>query len=130
MAGSIGSYNFVTLKGAVNLGSGENLEAITRANVDGVAYRKTGKRGEPFEMISAVDLTSYSSAATTYENYKALQGTLQTLTIEGGTIYTNMAILNVVEVARQPIITSSGGQNANSTVLLECRWLLQSTNYN
>ena len=128
MTAKIGTFNFVSLKGNVNPAKGEQLEVITRANVDGVAFRKTGKRAESFEMQSLVDgLSSTETALTLLDSYKAMQGTLVTLTLEDGSIYNNVMVLRVTEIERLPIKSSVGGIVPGSDYLLRCSWTLQMT---
>jgi hypothetical protein len=129
MPAGIGSYNFIAFKGGVNPGTGENLEEITRPNVDGVAYRKIGKKAPPFQMISIADVANDAAATSLLNNYKALQGTLATIELEGGSTYTNVAVLSVEQMERIPVTGSIGGLVEGSTVILKCRWVLQATAY-
>ena len=127
MPAGIGTFDFISLKGGVIPGSGEQVEEITRPNVDGVAYRKIGKRGEPFEMESLVDVLDAAAAKTLLTNYKALQGTLQNLELEDGSIYSNVIVLNIRETGRQVVTNSIGGLVANSTILVRASWTLEMT---
>lgn len=127
MSASIGSFTFLTLKGGVSIGSGMTLQEITRPNVDGISYRKVGKRGEPFQVNTVIDLLNYPTAKTRVSDYAAMQGTLVTLVEESGSTWNNVLVLNTRHVETVPIRSSVGGITANSLVLLSMVWTLRMT---
>ena len=107
--------------------AGENLEEITRPNVDGIAYRKIGKRALPFQMISVVDVDSASAAQSLLLNYKAMQGALQTIEDDTGEEWPYTAILQVEHISTKKIKSAVGGISTNKEYLLTCRWSMQAT---
>lgn len=123
---SIGGRSVISVGGAMNLGTGENLEHITRPHVDGVAYRKVGKRGKPFNLQTVVDLGSGVACKTELEVYKDLQGTLVTVQDDVGVQFTNLAVLEVQRVSVVQVISPVGGVNGGNH-LLRCAWTLQPT---
>jgi len=126
----VGNFLFITLKGTVEPGTGENLDVITRPNVNGVAYRKIGKRSNPFVMSGIVDSLTEASAKDLVYDYKELQGTLVTIKDERGRTWTNVAVLGVRTVSIIPIKTSVGHLSVtNPTQLLTTQWTLQHTEF-
>lgn len=120
---SIGGLSVITLRGGINPGTGEQLQDITRPGVDGIAYRKVGKRGRPFTMESVVDVANAAAVTTAIANYKALQGTLVTVVENNGQTWTNVAVLNVRPAEPQKVLTATTG----SDYLLRATWTLQMT---
>lgn len=123
---SIGGYTQITIRGAVDTGAGENLENITRPHVDGIAFRKIGKRGRPVEVVTVVDVASGSAAKTEFENYEALQGTLITVVDDAANSWANVAVLSVHRAGIRAVTTPVGGVRGGAW-LLRCRWTLQHT---
>jgi len=125
---SIGSQSFISLRGALQP-FGERLEEITRAGVDGVAFRKLGKRSQPYQMMSVVDVADAAAASAEIEACKALQGTLQTVTEDNSNATEEVAVLLVEVSAVQPIATPSGGtvDGDDGTFLVRLVWTLQNT---
>jgi hypothetical protein len=124
---AISTYTVLTMQGAVTPATGERLEEITRPGVDGVAFRRIGKKGAAFKLQTTVDTESAAGARTLYDNYKALQGQLVTITDTSGRIYTDIMVLNVQASAPQRILGASSGVTANPNYLLNANWQLQAT---
>ena len=123
---SIGGNSVISLRGQIDSGEGERLENITRAHVDGVAFRKVGKRGAPFAMTSLVDCASASAAKSTFGTYKALEGTLTTVVDDAGNSWSNVAVLNVRRNSIRQVYTPVGGV-AGGGWLLSCQWVFVPT---
>ena len=123
---SIGGRSVLRLTGNLEPATGERLQDITRAGVDGVAYRKVGKRAGRTQVTTLVDLGSSSAVNSEMEAYKALQGTLVTVVTESGGTYSNVAVLSVVQLPVQRTLSAVGGINGG-THLLRCQWVLQMT---
>lgn len=127
---SIGGYSFITLEGGLNPGSGEQLEEITRPGVDGVAYRRIGRRGVPFRMQSLADVANAANAHSLILNYKALQGGLVTLVDETGQSWFNVMVLRVQCSQPKYVTGMSGGLTGGQTgYLVSADWLLQMTEF-
>ena len=130
MAATIGGQSVLTFLGAVDGLLGQTLEEITRAGVDGHAFRRLGLRADPFQIDTVVDLEDAEAAEDEYAAYKALQGTLVSLVEPDATEHADLAVLRVTIVSRQAIATSVGGVNldaGDAGTLLRCRWTLQAT---
>jgi len=126
---SIGGNNMLDLTGAVVPATGQTVEDITRAGVDGTAYRQIGKRGPPFTMTSLVDVQTTAAAATLDGTYKALQGTLVTVVDCVGNSWSNVAVLDVSPIRIQAVTCATAGKSgANPGCLVSATWTLQCTN--
>ena len=123
---SIGGIDVLTFNGGVVPGTGENLQDITRINVDGVGLRKTGKKGKPFTLNSIADMDTAAETKSVAASYKALQGTLVTLVDDFQQSFTNVAVLDVTPGKPSRGRTASGGLTAGEYIL-PCTWLLQLT---
>ena len=119
---SIGSYDFITLKYG-NAPLGENVEEITRPGVDGIAYRKTGKRAVPFYMTGITTETSKGAVKTLVENYKKLQGTLVTVVDDIGNSWTNVMVLQMDYLGTKKVVSPVGGGD----YVVRSRFSLQDT---
>ena len=109
---SVGTENFITLRGEVLPKSAQSLE-ITRPNVDGVATKLVGTKGEQFQLVGVADVALGAPFATTLktkmEAYMALAGTLVTVVDDHGVSWTNIHILRVARPRARAIVTSTGG---------------------
>jgi len=126
---SIGGRSVLSIDGDFDLATGEQLEDITRANVDGISYRKLGKRGHPFQLISLVDVATAGAAKAELEAYKALQGTLVTVVDDTGASVSQLAVLSVRRAGPvRRVVNPVGGVNGGS-YLLAARWDLEPTDF-
>ena len=123
----IGSYNFIKLSGGINPGTGEQVEEITRAGVDGVAFRKIGKRGFAFEMRSVVDVADAAAAQTLVGNYKALQGSIVNIVDDTGRTWNNYIVLRVRPIQARPVTSATGGLVNDPEYLVSASWIMQAT---
>ena len=128
MPAGIANYDFISFKGGLGP-TGENLEEITRPNVDGIAYRKTGKRALPFQMISTVDVDSAEDAKDLLLDYKLLQGSLWTIEDDTGKEWENVAVIEIEHLYTRKIEGAVGGVSTNKEYLMACRWSLQMTEH-
>jgi len=123
----IGNQYFITLRGLVEP-MGETTEDITRPGADGVAFRKVGQKSNPFTMTTLVDAPTFAAAEAAIEDYKRMQGTLQSVTDDLGETHPNVLVMRVEPVRLRKILQAVGDVNPDgSTCLLECRWTLQAT---
>ena len=123
---SIGGHSVISAKGAINP-QGERLEDTTRPGVDGVSYRRIGKKSESFQLRTFTDAASAAAAkALVATTYKGLQGTLVTVVDDMGNTWNNVAVLAVDPVSVKGVNTPVGGV-VGGVVLLECLWTLQAT---
>lgn len=127
----IGSLYFVSLVGDLDP-AGQTLEPITRDAVDGVAYRELGERGDVSQLFGLAVVSSSSEAKTLIDNYKALQGTLQSIVMSEQT-WTNYLILAVQCSAPEGVAGLVGGKFAGGTDITDgasgwqvaSRWIVQ-----
>jgi hypothetical protein len=125
---SVDGNSVISLKiWGLDTGAGENLQEITRPHVDGIAYRKVGKRGRTFQGESIVDVASAASAKTTFETYKATQGSLVTVVDDAGNSWTNVAVLAVRRAGNPKRTYTPVGGEAGGGWLLRARWVFQMT---
>lgn len=120
---AIGGISFVTLKGGIQ-DFGEMVQTITRPGVDGVGFRKTGQRSDPFVLASMVDYSSAAAAQTGYESYKDKQGTLVSITDELGVSHSNFMVHKVERVSCR-YAKVIGGVGSGFRYVLRCKWTLQ-----
>ena len=103
------------------------LADITRPGIDGQAYAKVGKRGEPTVNVSCVDIDTAANAKTRVAAYEALCESLQTVKDGRGNSWPFVRV-KLIETFIQAIGTSSGGlAGATPAVLLWATWELQRT---
>jgi hypothetical protein len=127
---SIGGFEFITLKGEIDLGNGMQVEDVSRPGVNGVAFRLLQRRGEPFRLASTVDVANLAAANTLLLDYKEMQGTLQDVEDEHGTVWSNLMVLSVRTRQRQYTVGKSGGLVVGNTgYLVLADWVLQATEY-
>lgn len=100
------------------------LEEVSRANVDGEAYRKDAIRAvEATEHESEVDVADAAAAKALEDTYMAMRGQLATLTYSDGQTRA-VVIINVVPAGVKVCALSVGGQGAG-TVVVRARWTLK-----
>lgn len=122
---SIGTETFISLSGRV-LPIAETVEEISRANEDGHEFRTTGKRSAPTEHVSVSDELSKSDAKLAEDAYRAMRGTLQTVTYPDGQSRSNVMVLDVQVVSVECGEVPVGGVNGGS-VIVTARWTLMGT---
>ncbi len=104
----VGSVEFITLKGGP-AEQAEEVETITRSNIDGVRLRKTGKKPTVRVFRGKRDDTSAANAASSRRTLLAMQGTLQSITDDTGEVETNVGILRVNPGTPRRIESAIGG---------------------
>ena len=126
MTASIGGNEVLRISGEFQT-LAEEVEVITRPNVDGAAYRTMGQRSTPFRMTSVVDVDDAADAETLADTYKALKGTLVTIVDDHGQTHNYVAVLDVDIVRKKKLIVGVGGLSASMGYLVEAAWTLQET---
>ena len=132
---SIDRYEFVTLVRADAESGGpliirEQCQPISRMGVDGVAVLRTGRRSDPFQMRSGVDVINLASVSRAYALYADLIGrdayTIVWQGIDYATAYqSKYVVLDVTVLRSRYMPVQSGGLSSSSTAWLECLWTLQ-----
>lgn len=125
---SIGSISFVQLSGCPSPAR-ETLETLERIGVNGQAYRKMGKRGQPITLQAITDLTTASAADSRMATYQAMIGTRQTITDRAGNSWQNMMILDVqMSGTVQLVANNTAGPNSSAgscAALMSTIWTVQ-----
>lgn len=117
----IGSFSFITMRGARPLAPALRVEEITRDNADGHAFRDIGSRADRVEVVTLVD---NSAPATLEVNYRALMGTLVTVAMPEGLSITNVMVHDVRVEGVFKTLTPVGGIAAGTWVV-QAVWSLQ-----
>ena len=125
MSSSIGSVSFISMRGNLAL-IGEAVETWTRRGSDGLGIRKIGMVPEPVFLSTLADVTGAAGAKTAALAYKALQGSLQTITDDTGQTYSNVLIRRVNIFTPKKVLTSVGGL-VGGDHLLRAQWEVQAT---
>lgn len=124
----IGDFEFITLSRAISR-TAEQVFLEVKPGVDGTTVWQGGRRGEPFQLISAVNPADINSADDLLTAYQALQGQNPVNVKWAGRVL-NVKVL-VVDV--QPIdggmfatLTSVGGlaPGNNTSAFLYAVWTL------
>lgn len=115
----VGALQFLTVK-RPTAPPAEVPEDITRPNVDGVAFRKTGQRGETYQLIATVDLVTSANVKAMIDAAAALCGTVVTIIDDirdgsgNGTSWTLQLIHAFRVVTSHRIEGAVGGINGTS----------------
>ena len=98
----IGIHQFISLAGEI-VTPAQVKVVDDRYGVDGSEFILTGKKGQPFTLVSQVDCESYSDAVSTLNAYKQLieEGAVEV--IQGGVTSNDYGYaVNVLNVVGQP----------------------------
>lgn len=126
---SIGEFQFVSLTGEVGPPTEQIGPPIVRPGVDGVGLWKTGQRGRPFRLRSAVDYADLDTARNKLSQYRALIGADPILLKQDGYDFDGegnfkVAVLDVRATQLRKVETTAGGLNPPSNAKLVCEWTL------
>lgn len=121
---SIGGIEFIVMRGPRPVNPAERVGEITRPRVDGHAFERLGKRGQPVTLQTEVDVSNVSTA---FAAYLALQSTFVTVVDPDGQSFSNVLVLGVAKVASKKVLTPQGGVNGGDW-MLTAQWQLQPTN--
>jgi len=126
LSNKIGPFSFVSLSAPPQTPH-ERSEIIQRPGVDGTGFLRIGKKGEPFDVESRVDVTDWATANAVAASYKAIvnAGTYD-LTF-AGINYTSAGVKFVVtgvEVLSIKRLAKSSGGLSNGLALVTARWKL------
>lgn len=125
MENKIGDFQFISLSQPPQPVL-ERLEILARPGVNGVAIRKTGRRGEPFPLVSTVDHRSLQAAIDEIKKYARLVDDDPVSVTWSGIGLDAMGIkcqvLAVRPLRLSGLATAVGGLNPPSRALLVCVW--------
>lgn len=127
MQNAIGNFTFIALLGNPVPPKGQP-QVIARPGVDGVGIWRSGKRGEPFKMVSQVDAPSMRVARNAMAAYVASIEQNPVALIQDDYDYSSegwkVVVLDVVQRQCHAIISAVGGINPPSLAYLEAEWAL------
>lgn len=107
----------------------EQCQLINRPGVDGTAVLLTGKRSDPFQMRSLIDILSLAVLPAALKAYTELIGKAVEIHWQGVDYAndhdTKYMVLDVVVSRSGKLLARSGGLVPNSTAYLELLWTLQ-----
>lgn len=122
---SIGDFNFISLEGAVDA-PGQMIAIDSRPGVAGMEFTLLARKGQPFVMMSTVDMDSIFWADSELSAYKGLIDEGPVWVWKNGVPLVNaclVKVLNVTKVDVQQISNAVGNKLSNqSGALLTCRW--------
>ena len=122
---SIGKFEFLALYGRPDV-LRQQIEIAVRPGVDGVAIWKTGRRGKPFTLRSAVDANSIGHAQQLFYQYAQLIGADPVPLVFADMASVNddvlVAVLDVRPITIRAIAGGVGGLNGPSYGWCECDW--------
>jgi len=122
----IGAFQFASLSRAPEAVR-QGVEVEARSGVADVAIWRTGIRGEPFTVMSMVDVVgTRATADILYRNYEGAKGGNPVGMTQGGVIIASakFVVLDVRLIENTLMSIAKGGLN-NGTVVLRAEWTLQ-----
>lgn len=88
------NHDFISLQGAIVDPAAERIQIIDTPGIDGVAFRKIGKKPEPFTMIGSVDLDNAVNAIRDQINtYRGIVGDTCTIVDDVGNTVDNLKMI-------------------------------------
>lgn len=105
---AIGGLTFFSVMGPPDL-PGMEVQEIKRPSVDGVAFRRVGRRARPFVLTAKVDLAAAANVLNSMQAQKALQGTVVGFTDDLGNDYSFFLVRFVDVLQPQRVKMASGG---------------------
>jgi hypothetical protein len=123
----IGDFPFIHLTRAIG-GVAEQLVREVRPGVKGVTLWRTGKRAEPFALVSVVDTADCDAAEDLLHQYEDLVGQNPVpVTWEGKLLPFRVVVLHVepLEEGIHQTLIGVGGVRGTSNGLCRCVWHLQ-----
>lgn len=121
---SIDDFQFISLEGAVDM-PGQQIVVDSRPGTRGMEFTLLGVKGQPFVMVSLVDMDSIFDADLQLAAYKGLIESDPVNVWKNGValIGFRVKVLNVTKMRVDKINTAVGNKlSPLSGALLECRW--------
>lgn len=119
---SIGQFNFISLEGEYDP-TQQSLAIDSRPGVTGMDFTLTATKGQPFALISLVDVSSLAEGKQKIAEYKSL---IQLGTVgvwKDSEVYVSAKVLSVTPLMLKKISTAVGNKkSALAQALLQCRW--------
>lgn len=129
MASSIGAYSFVDVKGQVRKPQ-PRIQRLVLAGVNDARYRNLGTGGEPFQLLTRVNVADIAEGHLTMAGYIALKAAGPQTFIHDDYNYTTeesqrVQVLSVEPVQIREIVAWSGSLDDNDTAELVANWTLE-----
>jgi len=122
LTNSIGGNPFISLEGEYDWEQ-PSIQIDSRPGVTGMDFTLTATKGQPFQLISIVDVNSLEEGKTKIEEYKALISSDPVSVTKNGVVYVSAKILNVTPLSLQKIAVAVGNKKSVfAQALLTCRW--------
>jgi len=124
---SIDNNEFAIMTG-IMYGLAETLEELKRRNIDGHAFRRTGKKAKVSTVRTVVDVADVDAAEALQLVYEGLK--TEVVTVVDGRLkqHDNVVVVDVMVDIMDPVTTVIGGINGpGSGYVVEATWLLQVT---
>lgn len=126
---SIGLHKFIALHGSVEPVRQQIAPLLVRPGISGLGFMRTGVRGMPFRLTSAVDQVSLADCHALFGMYRLLIGAAAVELIQHDYNYqaeNMLAVVLDVRLARPPqeVLCAVGGLYPPSGAKLECEWEL------
>ena len=127
----LGEFEFVSLSRALSRPM-QTIEREVRPGADGVTLWRTGKRGQPFVLMSFVDCSTVEAALALLKQYEQLVGDDPVTAKWAGQEVDELLVFvhNVVpdEQGLRAILLGIGGKEGTSHAFLRCHWLVETIN--
>ena len=115
---------FITIRPSAVPQPGQNLELIDRRGFNGMASRKSGRKGQAFSVQGVTDCLDDAAAYLAVGKLSVLQGETVSYTNDHGRQY-DMTLLQVAPIEQKKIAGSVGGTTAASTIILTVQMVMQ-----
>jgi hypothetical protein len=118
------NYDFVATMG-VPVTSQQNLARHTRPGVDGIMYRRTGKRGRRYVIRTVVDKI-HANLDTWEASCRSAVGHTVTYYDAAGNDWGPHMLVDITDVRIDPSAGSVGGITASSNIVVHMNWTIES----
>lgn len=119
---SISQFSFIELEGEYDWEQ-QQIAIDSRPGVTGMEFTLLGVKGQPFAMISLVDVDSLDAGKSLIEDYKDLVAADPVSVWKNGVLYVSAKVLNVTPLQLHKITTAVGNKKSVSAgAILRCRW--------
>jgi hypothetical protein len=119
---SIGAFSFISLQGEYDWEQ-QRIAIDDRPGVEGMEFTLLGVKGQPFVMVSLVDVDSFAAGKQLIEDYKDLVAGNPVTVWKNSEVYVSAKVLNVTPLRLAKIQSAAGNKRSTSAgAILECRW--------
>lgn len=121
LTNKIDTLFFDDLRGNIPLRE-QQLETFTRPGIDGVGFRKTGKRSQPTTLRTTHYVADWDAAKDAITAYQALVDTDPVTIIQHSTDWGTFKVMSVKQVEAKAVTSVIGSLVNNPQVLQTCEW--------